>query len=207
MSRTFSRGAGCQITGQGRLLDQVAPGPALVPRAVRRMSDDITVTRAVGVLGSAGALAGLGLTGAMPAMASPGAVHSAAVHRPAPFGRVWNSWAYDPAHHDVVLFGGSTDNAAGSPGRRAGHNLDVERALDRASSGPVAVGADRRGHGLDAATGQLLLFGGSTRPGTPGRLPRRYRTWSGRTWTRPHPAAAPSARQMRTWSTTPPPTR
>src|SRR5712691_1002940 len=154
----------------------------------------ITVTRAVGVLGSAGALAGLGLTGAMPAMASPRAVHSAAVHRPAPFGRVWNSWAYDPAQHDVVLFGGSTDNAAGSPGVALGTTWTWDRHWREHH--PARSPSARTGAAMayDAATGQLLLFGGSTRPGTQGGYLGDTWTWNGTTWTRLHPAAAPSAR-------------
>ena len=74
----------------------------------------ITLT-ATGAAAALVALSGTGL-----AMASPRATlthRSAATPAtpvPAPFGRVWQSWVYDPAEHDVVLFGGDTGHGANS---------------------------------------------------------------------------------------------
>jgi hypothetical protein len=64
--------------------------------------------------------------------------------------------AYDPAHHDVVLFGGSTDNADGSPGIALGTTWTSDGRWTEhqsARSPPARTGAAMA---YDAATGQLL---------------------------------------------------
>ena len=42
------------------------------------------------------------------------AAASAVRNGPVPAGRVWASWAYDPAQRDVVLFGGDTGYQSGA---------------------------------------------------------------------------------------------
>ncbi len=50
----------------------------------------------------------------LPAVASGAAVaNPEAGHRSVPLGRVRASWAYDPAGHDVVLFGGDPGYQSG----------------------------------------------------------------------------------------------
>jgi hypothetical protein len=142
------------------------------------------------VIALAAALALTGAAGTGPALASG----SAASKFPAPFGRVWDSWAYDPAQHDVVLFGGDTDRGGGNGGIVLGTTWTWNgRWTERH---PAHAPSARTGAAIvyDPATSQLLLFGGSARPGTGGGFFGDTWIWTGRTWTRLHPAAAPSAR-------------
>jgi hypothetical protein len=112
---------------------------------------------------------------------------------PAPFGRVWQSWVYDPAQHDVVLFGGDTghgDNSGSVLGTTWTWN---GRWTERH---PAKSPSARAGAAIvyDQATRQLLLFGGSSRPATEGGFLGDTWVWTGRTWTRLHPAVSPPAR-------------
>src|SRR6266487_99387 len=123
-----------------------------------------------------------------------GAAASAVRNGPVPAGRVWASWAYDPAQRDVVLFGGDTGYQSGADtvtGRMWTWN---GRTWTRRQ--PKVHPSPRTGAAIvwDGATRQLLLFGGSRLPFTGGGFLADTWAWNGRSWTRLHPAVSPPAR-------------
>jgi hypothetical protein len=105
---------------------------------------------------------------------------------------VWGSWAYDPAQHDVVLFGGDTGGDSGSPGLPVGTTWTWDGRWTEHH--PVSSPSARTGAAMvyDPATRQMLLFGGST--GVEDGFQGDTWAWTGRTWRQLHPAAAPAAR-------------
>jgi hypothetical protein len=115
-------------------------------------------------------------------------------HRPAPVGRVWASWAYDPARHHVVLFGGDTSYQSG-PDNVIGTTWTWNGAT-WTKRHPAASPSPRTGAATvyDGATHQLLLFGGSRLPFSGGGYLAGTWAWNATTWTRLHPATSPPAR-------------
>jgi hypothetical protein len=111
----------------------------------------------------------------------------AAVARPA--GREWASFAYDPVLHEMVLFGGDNGSAVFGTTWTYHHGVWT-RWLPRRSPSP------RTGAAMvyDAATGQLLLFGGSRLIGTRGGFYGGTWMWTGRYWRLLRPATSPPAR-------------
>jgi hypothetical protein len=106
-----------------------------------------------------------------------------------PPGRAWPSLAYDPAHDELVLFGG--DN-----GSMVFGNTWIYRDGTWTKEHPARSPSPRTGAALvyDVATRQLLLFGGSSKIGTAGGFLGDTWDWNGRTWNQLHPATSPSAR-------------
>lgn len=162
-------------------------------RAVRQAGRAGVAVAAVAVLA-----AGLGGAPASAAYRASGARAAAGLshHRPAPFGRVWESWAYDPSHgHSVVLFGGDTGPGTTNAGIALGRTWTWNGTRWRERHLAV-VPSPRAGAAMvfDPATHQMLLFGGSQLPGTAGGFLGDTWSWNGSRWTRLHPATSPSAR-------------
>ena len=113
-----------------------------------------------------------------------------------PPGREWASFAYDPRLHELVLFGGDTAFAAHA-GVFRGTWTDAGTRWTKRH--PARSPAARTGAAMvyDAATGQLLLFGGTdSLPFAPdGRTNNQTWVWTGRTWRQLHPAVSPFRRQ------------
>lgn len=106
-----------------------------------------------------------------------------------PLGRQWTSFAYDLAHRELVMFGGNrVSTVFGDTWTRKSGMWTQQH--------PARSPSARTGAAMvyDAATGQLLLFGGSARPGTGGGYNAETWTWAGTTWRRLHPATSPSPR-------------
>src|ERR1022692_202795 len=120
---------------------------------------------------------------------SPRAVHHA------PVGRVLDSWAYDPAQRDIVLFGGDGGHGAPSTGPLYGKTW-TWNGTTWTRQHPAASPSPRAGAAMawDPATCQLLLFGGGTFPDSYHFFASTW-TWNGTTWTRWHPATSPSPRE------------
>jgi YVTN family beta-propeller protein len=117
------------------------------------------------------------------------------VQYPAPLGRVLDSWAYDPAQHDIVLFGGDAGHGAPSTGPLYGRTWTWNgKSWTRLH--PATAPSPRAGAALvwDPATHQLLLFGGGTFPDSYHFFGDTW-TWNGSTWARLHPASSPSPRE------------
>ncbi len=111
-----------------------------------------------------------------------------------PLGRVWASWAYDPARHDIVLFGGDTGYQTG-PDVVFGKTWTWD-GVAWTRQNPAASPSPRTGAAVvyDGATHQLLLFGGSLLPFSGGGYQAGTWVWNGVTWTRLHPATSPPGR-------------
>jgi hypothetical protein len=153
------------------------------------------------VLRSAGLSAALAAISLTCLAGSPAAIAQASAGRPAaatarptasasPPGRRWASFAYDPPHHEFVLFGGETlDSVFGDTWiRKAGTWTEVHPARSPSARAGAAIV-------YDAATRQLLLFGGKTlTPSNPHGYQDDTWIWTGTTWRRLHPASSPSAR-------------
>jgi hypothetical protein len=133
--------------------------------------------------GLAAALAAVTLS--LAAATARAAVGPAAAARPP--GRSWPSFAYDPPRREFVLFGG--ENGSTVLGDTWIHKDGAWTQLNPARSPSPRTGAAMV---YDAATGQLLLFGGSSFTGSP--YYRDTWVWTGRTWRRLHPATSPPAR-------------
>jgi hypothetical protein len=131
----------------------------------------LSVTGVVSVTGAQAASAGLSASGSHPA------------------GRAWPSLAYEPCKHEVVLFGG--DNGSTVYG-----DTWIYRDGAWTQEHPAVSPAPRTGAALvyDAATRQLLLFGGSSKIGTAGGFFGDTWIWTGTTWRQLHPATSPPAR-------------
>ncbi len=102
--------------------------------------------------------------------------------------------AYDPATRQVVLFGGGrNDNAGGTPilGDTWTWNGSDWTQQHPANSPSARVDASLT---YDAASGQLVLFGGTHTIGfNPPRLNDTW-VWTGSNWLQQHPATVPTAR-------------
>jgi hypothetical protein len=148
-------------------------------------------------VGAAGLLAAsivLGLVGTR-AVAS---TRSHATQEATPLGRSWNSWAYDPAQQDIVLFGGNGDKGPFPPGKSFGDTWTWKNGC-WTQHHPASSPSPRQGAAMawDPATHQLLLFGGGTSSG--GQQLTVFGdtwTWNGTTWTELHPATSPPARHQ-----------
>jgi hypothetical protein len=127
----------------------------------------------------------------LPAVHAQAAVHpgSRQVSATRPPGRQWASFAYDPPRHELVLFGGN------SQGTVFGDTW-IRRGDTWAERHPARSPSPRTGAAMvfDRATRQLLLFGGSARPGTEGGFNAETWIWTGSTWRMLHPAGSPPAR-------------
>jgi Galactose oxidase, central domain len=106
-----------------------------------------------------------------------------------PAGREWASFAYDPALHELVLFGGDKGSTVfGDTWTRKDGTWTQQH--------PAESPSPRTGAAMvyDAATNQLLLFGGSRLIGTGGGFYRNTWVWTGRDWCELHPATSPPGR-------------
>jgi len=114
---------------------------------------------------------------------------------PGPAGRVWDSWADDPATGQVVLFGGDQAYRTSGPDDVIGSTWTWDGTTWTRQQ-PATAPSPRTGAAMvyDPATSQLLLFGGSRHPFTQGGFLADTWAWDGTTWTRLHPAASPPAR-------------
>jgi hypothetical protein len=128
-------------------------------------------------------------------LAGPGRAAATAGPAAAPVGRVWDSWAYDPPHHDMVLFGGDMAYRSHGPDTVLGVTW-TWNGTTWTKRHPATSPSPRTGAPMvfDGATGQLLLFGGSRFPFTSGGFLGDTWVWTGTTWTRLHPATSPPAR-------------
>jgi len=118
-----------------------------------------------------------------------------------PPGRVSAAMAYDAATNQVLVFGGKRNPATDVVGDTWTWNGARWREQHPAASPPALSGAAMA---YDAATRQLVLFGGARRRAIAG-IPLHYSavgpplaatwTWNGATWTEQHPAVSPSARK------------
>jgi hypothetical protein len=127
--------------------------------------------------------------------ASGSAMASARAEQGTPLGRVWASWAYDPARHDIVLFGGDAGYQSSGPDVVFGKTWTWDGAAWTRRH-PAASPSARTGAAIvyDGATHQLLLFGGSLLPFSGGGYQAGTWAWNGSTWTRLHPATSPPGR-------------
>lgn len=175
-SRTHAR-----LTGARNAV--TAAGAAVVNVTAATVKAATVKAAAVAMITVAAVTAGL-LTPA--AQAAPLARPAAASH---PSGRQWPAFAYDPAFHEFVLFGGNRSTAVyGDTWIRRGGVWTREH--------PATHPSPHTGAALvwDAATSQLLMFGGTTKPGYGGGYSSQTWIWTGSTWTLLHPAASPPAR-------------
>ena len=113
-----------------------------------------------------------------------------------PSGRVWDSLAYDPAQHDIVLIDGDSGNALSTPGTVFGKITWIWNGTRWTPLHPAPRPRLRTGAAIvyDNATHQMLLFGGSRIPSTGGGFLNGTWTWNGHAWIQLHPATSPSAR-------------
>jgi hypothetical protein len=110
-----------------------------------------------------------------------------------PGARTWDSWAYYPARHDIVLFGGNAGHGQSVGGRSLGDTW-TWNAEGWTHPHPAASPSPRTGAAMayDFATHQLVLFGGSTGPES--GFQADTWTWNGTTWAKLQPATSPPAR-------------
>src|ERR1700678_1412513 len=122
-----------------------------------------------------------------PASLAAGRARPAAQPAQAPEGREGDSWGYDQAHRDVVLFGGALDEGCGP----VVGDTWTWTALGWTQAHPATSPSPRRGAAevYDGATGQLLLFGGSNADAA-GYYADTW-SWNGTTWNRLRPATSP----------------
>ncbi|HLQ55191.1 MAG TPA: hypothetical protein VK162_13090 [Streptosporangiaceae bacterium] len=106
-----------------------------------------------------------------------------------PPGREWASFAYDPVHHETVLFGGDNGSTVFGDTWTRQHGTWTQQHPARSPSPRTGAAM-----AYDDATSQLLLFGGSRLIGTSGGFHGDTWTWTGRTWRELHPATSPPAR-------------
>ncbi len=140
-------------------------------------------------MASAAAVAALTVLAGSPALAAASAHASASAAATDPPGRQWESFAYDPRHHEFVLFGGNA-------GSTVYGDTWIQQNGVWAEQSPALSPSARTGAAIvyDAATSQLLLFGGSSLPLTEGGYDAQTWLWTGTTWRQLHPATSPPAR-------------
>jgi hypothetical protein len=102
--------------------------------------------------------------------------------------------AYDAAHGQLVLFGGTTQDVSETAETWTWSSATWTRATPAASPSPQV----RTGHAMayDAMRGRIVLFGGGSDPtgtGMPLMLDDTW-TWDGTSWTRMTPTNAPDPR-------------
>jgi len=134
-------------------------------------------------------------TAVVPATAAVRALPGQTATDPGPAGRVWTSWADDPAMGQVVLFGGDQAYRTTGPDDVIGSTWTWD-GTTWTKQQPTTAPSPRTGAAMvyDTATGQLLLFGGSRHPFTGGGYLGDTWTWDGTTWTQLHPATSPPPR-------------
>jgi hypothetical protein len=155
--------------------------------------------------GVAAALAA-GLTAGTAGTAAPAATSAQAPFRPAashtlrittpgrgsatatgPLGRQDASFAYYPPQEELVLFGGNnTSTVFGDTWIRRGTSW-FEQHPSRSPSARTGAAV-----AFDAASNQLMLFGGSSKPGS--GFDNETWVWTGHSWQQLHPATSPPAR-------------
>jgi hypothetical protein len=134
------------------------------------------------------------------AVALPGAAPQASAQTPtstwnqlspaiSPPGTSGPSMAYDPATHQLVLFGGST--ASGLLNDTWTWNGTTWTQLSPATSPPAR---DFASMAYDSSTSQLVLFGGYGISGDKNESLNDTWSWNGATWTRLSPATSPPVR-------------
>jgi hypothetical protein len=155
----------------------------------------LALAAAVATLLPLAAAGGPAAARALPGHARPGQTLPSQA-APGPAGRVWTSWADDPATGQVVLFGGDQAYRTGNPQEDVLGSTWTWNGTTWTKQQPAAAPSPRTGAAMvyDAATGQLLLFGGSSHPFSGGGYLGDTWTWDGTTWTQLHPAAAPPGR-------------
>src|SRR5215469_12142789 len=124
--------------------------------------------------------------------ASPGSAQSWAKRHPAksPAARYGAAMAYDAATRHVVLFGGVPPNSVLALGDTWTWNGSTWTRRHPAKS---PLGRSGAAMTYDAATRQVVLFGGVHAVGGYPRLLDGTWTWNGSTWTKRHPAKSPPA--------------
>jgi hypothetical protein len=103
-----------------------------------------------------------------------------------PSARTGAAMVYDPASRQLLLFGGSTGTESGFQNDTWIWNGTTWRRLHPAASPPARHNADLA---YDAATGQVIMFGGYD-----GSYLGDTWAWNGTTWTQLTPATSPSPR-------------
>ena len=124
-------------------------------------------------------------------VASVPAVAQRASAGPRPPGREWPSLAYDAARHELVLFGGDDLGAANATGGFRGTWTRTGTKWTKQHPANSPSGRTGAAMAYDAATRQLLLFGGSS-PG--GGVDAQTWLWTGSDWRRLYPPVSPRAR-------------
>jgi Kelch motif len=132
------------------------------------------------------AWSGAALTAAGLLAASPPGHHAVAAFP----GREWASFAYDPPSHELVLFGGRRPGTVFGDTWTSGNGGSTWTQQNPAHAPSARTGASMA---YDAASHQLLLFGGGATTGT--GFSNQTWTWNGTTWTLLHPATSPPARE------------
>jgi hypothetical protein len=120
----------------------------------------------------------------------PAVAHGASAPTRPP-GREWPSLAYDPARHELVLFGGDDLGAANPSGGFRGTWTRTGTRWTKQHPANSPSGRTGAAMAYDAATRQVVLFGGSS-PG--GGVDAQTWIWTGSNWRRLHPATSPRAR-------------
>jgi len=119
-------------------------------------------------------------------IATPGRGNAAAT---GPHGRKDASFAYYPPQEELVLFGGNnTSTVLGDTWIRRGTSW-LEQHPSQSPSARTGAAVV-----FDAATSQLMLFGGSSQPGSGGGFNNETWIWTGHTWRQLHPVTSPAAR-------------
>jgi hypothetical protein len=138
--------------------------------------------------------AGLASAGAGPALAAsqPSYFWVQASPATSPPGRHFSVMAYDAATGQVVLFSGEMGSRVSSPPRAA--DTWIWDGTTWSQAAPATSPPARQGAVMayDAATGQLVLFGGAT--GTRSGLLSDTWVWDGTTWSQAAPTTSPPAR-------------
>ena len=115
-----------------------------------------------------------------------------------PTARTGPSMAYDAATKQVVLFGGNDQTLSRGANQSGSHATWVWDGHDWTREHP-SVNPPGRSYATmayDAATKQIVLFGGAGRVSRAGRgrLLADTWAWNGGTWVKQHPSRSPSAR-------------
>jgi hypothetical protein len=111
--------------------------------------------------------------------------------QPVPPGREWPSFAYDAARHELVLFGGDNLGSTDASGGFRGTWTRIGTRWTKRDPAHSPSGRTGAAMAYDAATRQLLLFGGSS-PG--GGVDAQTWLWTGNDWRRLYTPVAPHAR-------------
>jgi len=178
----------------GRVKLVAAGGPNRDGRAARvgrngRSGRRCVAIAAAGVLGALSAAIVPPASAALPRPVSPTWQQLKPAKSPSP--RAIPAEAYDPATKQLMLFGGAVNGARGTCCKALSDTWtwsgSTWKQLTPAHHPSARGGATMA---YDAATKQLILYGGETYSAV---LPRDTWEWTGSTWTELHPAHHPSA--------------